>query len=53
LQKRIDILQVTEKQMEYWSLAHFAKQPRSLIPLLWVYQGTHELTCRPEQPHSQ
>ena len=37
LQKRIDILQVTEKQMEYWHFPAFAKHPRSLVPLFWAY----------------
>ena len=41
LQKRIDILEVTEKTMEYWNLPQFAKHPRSLVPILWAYDGVH------------
>lgn len=36
LQKRIDILQVTEKQLVLWSLPRFAKQSRSLTPYLYA-----------------
>jgi len=36
LQKRIDILQLSEKQMEFWSLVRFAKENRSLTPLLYA-----------------
>lgn len=43
LQKRIDILEVTEKTMEYWNLTHFAKRPRSLFPLTWAYTVPHGL----------
>ena len=41
LQKKLDILEVTEKTMEYWNLPRFAKQTRSLNPLLWAYTGPH------------
>lgn len=37
LQKRIDILQVTDKSVKYWNLPLFAKETRSLTPLLWAY----------------
>lgn len=51
LQKRIDILQLTEKQMEYWKLAAFAKQPRSLVPLLYAKLSlTNSLTCFERPP---
>ena len=49
LQKRIDILEVPEKQMEYWHLTLFAKRPRSLVPLLAAYTVPHEFICRPQQ----
>lgn len=42
LQKRIDILKVTEKTMEYWDLLLFAKRPRSTHPLVWAYTTPHE-----------
>lgn len=37
LQKKLDILEVSETAMEYWNLPRFAKQTRSLTPLLSVY----------------
>lgn len=52
LQKRIDILQVIEKQMKPWKLGPFAKQNRSLAPLLWVYKSRHEHTPHPNQPQA-
>lgn len=42
LQKRIDILELTENIMEYWHLPLFAKRPRSIYPLLWAYTAPHE-----------
>lgn len=42
LQKRIDILEVTEKTMEYWNLPRFAKSTRWLVPLWWAYTSPHE-----------
>lgn len=45
LQKRIDILDITDKSMEYWHLPRFAKQTRSLTPLLWAYERGHESTA--------
>jgi hypothetical protein len=51
LQKRIDILQVTEKTMEYWNLPRFAKRPRSLCPLIWAYSAPHEF-ARDSQPQA-
>ena len=41
LQKKLDILEVTENTLEYWDLSWFAKQTRSLVPLLWAYTGPH------------
>lgn len=46
LQKKLDILEVTEKTMEYWNLPRFAKETRSLTPLLSVYTSPHELAPR-------
>ena len=43
LQKKLDILEVTGKQMKYWNLPRFAKDTRSLVPLLWAYADAHEL----------
>lgn len=37
LQKRIDILQPLESQMEFWNLPRFAKAPRSIVPILYAY----------------
>lgn len=42
LQKRIDILELTEITPEYWNFPRFAKQPRSLFPLLFAYGGWNE-----------
>lgn len=42
LQKRIDILELTENTMEYWNLPRFAKSTQWLVPLLWAYTGPHE-----------
>lgn len=42
LQKRIDILQLAENTIKYWNLLCFAKQPRSIHPLLWAYRAPHE-----------
>jgi len=39
LQKRIDILQPLEKQMKFWCLRRFAKENRSLTPLLYAIRG--------------
>jgi hypothetical protein len=52
LQNRIDILEVTEKTMEFWDLPHFAKRPRSICPLLWAYTTPHEFEnhSQPEAP---
>jgi hypothetical protein len=36
LQKRIDILQLTENNTLFWNIPRFAKSPRSLIPLLFA-----------------
>jgi len=36
LQKRIDILQLTEKQMKFWNFPKFAKENRSIAPLLYT-----------------
>lgn len=41
LQKKLNILEVADKSMEYWYLGRFAKQTRSLIPLLWAYERGH------------
>lgn len=41
LQKRIDILELSENTMEYWELPLFAKQPRSIHPLVWAYRTPH------------
>ncbi len=43
LQKRIDILQPFEKQMQFWSLPRFAKENRSLTPLLYAISETWKL----------
>ncbi len=49
LQKRIDILQLSEKQMEFWDLRRFAKSSRSLLPLLHAYRSRHEHSaCDPQ-----
>lgn len=37
LQNNADILQRIDSQMEFWSFQRFAKQPRSIFPLLFVY----------------
>lgn len=42
LQKKLDILEVTEKTMEYWNLPRFAKDTRSLVPLMFAYTAAHE-----------
>lgn len=42
LQKRIDILQLSEKQMEFWSLGRFAKSTRSIFLPIHAYQSRHE-----------
>lgn len=47
LQKRIDILQVTEKQMEFWQLPQFAKQPRSIFPLLYACSHNQNIVAAP------
>lgn len=52
LQKKLDILEVSETAMEYWNLPRFAKQTRSLTPLIWAYTGLHELTCGQAQPQA-
>lgn len=36
LQKRIDILQLMEKQIQFWNVCRFVKYPRSMIPLLYA-----------------
>jgi len=52
LQKRIDILQLSEKQMEFWDLHRFAKSSRSLLPLLHAYQSRHGHLARDLQYRS-
>jgi hypothetical protein len=47
LQKRIDILQLTEKEMEFWQLPRFAKQPRSIFPLLYVCSHHQNIVMAP------
>lgn len=49
LQKRIDILQMTEKRTEFWSTGRFAKSPQSLIPLLFVYASRCEGSIQAEK----
>lgn len=52
LQKKLDILEVTEKTMEYWNLPRFAKDTRSLTPLMSAYTSPHELAPRGLQSKS-
>lgn len=42
LQKKLDILQLPETQSNFWNFPRFAKQTRSLIPLLFVYAQHHD-----------
>lgn len=49
LQKRIDILQLSEKQMEFWDVRRFAKSSRSLLPLFHAYRLRHEHLSRDVQ----
>lgn len=44
LQKRIDILQPLELQMEFWNLPRFAKANRSIIPILYAYSRQRNLS---------
>lgn len=46
LQKRIDILQLTDNQKGIWSIARFAKQPRSLIPLIYFKRGSDHFSTQ-------
>ncbi len=41
LQNKLDILQLREKQIKFWNFPRFAKQPRSLFPLLFAYRQVH------------
>jgi hypothetical protein len=53
LQRKLDILEVSVISMEFWNLPRFAKQTRSLTPLLCVYASRHELTsCHGQSPPS-
>lgn len=51
LQRKLDILQVSENSFEFWSLSRFAKETRSLTPLLFAYNLRHGNT--PTARHGQ
>jgi hypothetical protein len=51
LQRKLDILEVIDNTMEYWNMPWFAKETRSLIPMLFAYTSRHGNT--PTARHGQ
>lgn len=47
LQNKLDILQVAEKQVKFWNFARFAKQPRSIFPLLYARSRNQNIAGAP------
>lgn len=51
LQRKLDILQVSENSFKFWSLPRFVKSTRSSIPLLCAYSSRHGITsCHGQFP---